>query len=104
MNRSAGPTDIVTLSSRSGVVLAAIPVLRRRTPSSDGLVRKLARRILRPTVSAMTVERRPVPIENDEVDRAALEREGLSGGQERFRGGAPRNLGDSRYDFLRQLR
>ena len=104
MNRFAGPTDIVTLSSRSGVVLAAIPVVRRRTPSSGSLVRKLARRLFRPTVSAMTVERRPVRTENDEGTRAALEREGLSGDQERFRGGAPRNLDDSRYDFLRQLR
>jgi len=102
MNRFAGPTDIVTLSSRSGVVLAAIPVVRRRT--SGSLVRKLARRLFRPTVSAMTVERRPVRTENDEGTRAALEREGLSGDQERFRGGAPRNLDDSRYDFLRQLR
>jgi len=104
MNRFAGPTDIVTLNSRSGVVLAAIPVMRRRTTPSDGLVRKLVRRIFRPTVAAMTVERRPVRTENDAETRAALEREGLSGDQERFRGGAPRNLDHSRYDFLRQLR
>jgi hypothetical protein len=104
MNRFAGPSDIVTLNSRSGVVLAAIPVSRRRTASSASLLRRLARRIFRPTVSAMTVQRRAVRTENDEVTRAALERDGLSGDQERFRGGAPRNLDGARYDFLRQLR
>jgi hypothetical protein len=104
MNRFAGPTDIVTLNSRSGVVFAAIPVSRRRTAASDRRLVKLARRIFRPVVAAMTVERRPARFEDDEATREALMRDALSNDRERFHGGAPRNLDESRYDFLRQLR
>jgi len=103
MNRFSSPTDIVTLNSRSGVVLAAIPVSRRRTASSDRFVRRLARRIFRPTVATMTVERRPVRLENDEETRAALLRDGFTVDQGRSHGGPPANP-DARYDFLRQLR
>jgi hypothetical protein len=84
MNRS---TNHITLNSRAGVVFAALPVRRRRSVASDRLLVKLARRIFRPFVVKMTVERRP-----------------LRADQGRPRGGAPGSLDGAHYDLLRQFR
>ena len=103
MNRSTNSPNIVTLNSRAGVVTAAIPVRRRRTVKSDRLLVRVARRIFRPFVVTMSVERRPVRTKNDESTRIALTRDGISIDQGRSRGGA-RNLEGGHYDLLRQFR
>lgn len=91
MSRSTSPTSIITLSSRAGVVVAAIPVRRRRTAASDRLLFRLARRIFRSRVATMSVERRPVTGGGLSIDRG------------RPRGGA-RGLDGAHYDLLRQFR
>ena len=103
MNRSTNSPNIVTLNSRAGVVTAAIPVRRRRTVTSDRLLVRLARLIVRPFVVTMSVERRPVRTRNDESTRIAVTRDGISIDQGRARGGA-RNLDGGHYDLLRQSR
>ena len=103
MNRSTHSPNIVTLNSRAGVVTAAIPVRRRRTAASDRLLVRLARRIVRPFVVTMSVERRPVRTKNDESTRIAVTRDGITIDQGRPRSGA-RNLDGGHYDLLRQFR
>ena len=104
MNRSTNSPNIVTLNSRAGVVTAAIPVRRRRRAiASDRLLVRLVRRIFRPFVVTMSVERRPVRTKNDESTRIALTRDGISIDQGRSRGGA-RNLDGGDYDLLRRFR
>ena len=104
MNRSTSSTNHITLNSRAGVVFAALPVRRHRTVAFDRLLVKLARRIFRPFVVKMTVERRPLRTENGEPTRIALTRDGNSIDQGRPRGGAPGNLDGAHYDLLRQFR
>jgi hypothetical protein len=101
MNRFA--TDTVTLHSRSAVVLAAIPAVRRRTVGSTRLGAAVKRLIARPFVAAKAA-RRAMRAENDESTRIALMRDGFSIDEGRPRGGAPRNLDAARYDVLRQIR
>ena len=103
MNRSTNSPNIVTLNSRAGVVTAAIPVRRRRPAESDRLLVRLARRIVRPFVVTMNVERRPVRTKNDESTQIAVTRDGITINQGRPRGGA-RNLDGGHYDLLRQFR
>jgi hypothetical protein len=92
------------IRSLSVVVLAAIPVSLRRTAASESFLVALARLIARPIALAMNAARRPKRVENDDVTRAALMRDGLSIDQGRFRDGPPRRLDHARYDILRQVR
>ena len=102
MNRSTSPTNIA-LNSRAGVVLAALPVRRRRAVASDRPLIRLARRIFRSTLATMGVERRPLRTGYVEPTRIALTRDGISIDRGRPRGGA-RSLDGGHYDLLRQFR
>jgi hypothetical protein len=102
MNRSTHSPNIVTLNSRAGVVTAAIPVRRRRKVASERLVVRLARRIVRPFVVTMSVERRPMRTRNDESTRIAVTRDGIS--IDRRPSGGARTLDGGHYDLLRQFR